>query len=138
MKYILMFFLLNLFTLNVFADVIAIVNVNNTSQLSENDISRLFLGKLKQDEKGNKIEPVNHKFGSKVRDEFEAKALGKSSKQIKAYWSKRVFSGKGKPPKELLNDQEVIAIVSNNKNTIGYIDANSFNENKNIKVIKRF
>jgi ABC-type phosphate transport system substrate-binding protein len=107
-------------------------------QLNDKEISRLFLGKMTQDEQGNKIVPVNHKVGSEVRNEFESKALKKSATQIKAYWSKQLFSGKGKPPKELLNDQDVIDIISKNKNAIGYINANSYKENANIKIIKRF
>ncbi len=74
------------------ADVAVIVNKSNASAVSDSDIPRMFLGKLKKFTSGDKAVAVNLKVGSSTRDEFETKVLGKSSGQIKAYWSKRVFS----------------------------------------------
>jgi len=119
-----------------FADVVVIVNKANTAVISGSDISRLFLGKLKQFTDGTKVEPINQKMGSTVRNDFESKVLNKSASKIKAYWSKRVFSGKGKPPKEVASDQEVLAIVSANAGAIGYVDA--ANVNDSVKVVKKF
>jgi hypothetical protein len=56
---------------------------------------------------------------------FNEKILNKTSSQMKAYWSKLVFTGKGTPPKELLSDKEVIDLVSKNPNMIGYIQKES-------------
>jgi hypothetical protein len=120
----------------VFADVAVIVNPANGAALSDNDISRLFLGKLKKFPSGDKATPVNLKFGSATRNEFEKKVLKKSSSQIKAYWSKLVFSGKGKPPKELASDSDIIALVAGDAGAVAYVDAASVNDS--VKVIKTF
>lgn len=118
------------------ADVAIIVNVDNDVTLSDTDISRLFLGKLKKFPSGQKAVAVNLKLGSTIRDEFESKVLGKSASQIKAYWSKRVFSGKGKPPQELVSDNDVLTMVASNSNAIAYVDAATVNDT--VKVIKTF
>lgn len=118
------------------AEVAVIVNSANSSAISDTEISRLFLGKLKKYSAGDKAVPINQKFGSAIRKEFEKKVLKKSSTQVKAYWSKRVFSGKGKPPKELTSDKDILAQISANKNAIGYIDAASINDS--VKVIRKF
>jgi len=118
------------------ADVAVIVNPGNSATLSDSDISRLFLGKLKKFPSGTKAVPVNLKFGSATRNEFEKKVLKKSSSQIKAYWSKLVFSGKGKPPKELGSDADILALVASEANAVGYIDAASVTDK--VKVIKTF
>ncbi len=118
------------------AEVAVVANKANSATINDSDISRLFLGKLKQYANGTKVEPINQKMGSVIRNEFESKVLKKSASQIKAYWSKRVFSGKGKPPKEVTSDQEVLAIVSANAGAIGYVDA--ANVNDSVKVVKKF
>ena len=117
------------------AEVAIVVNKANNATINDGDISRLFLGKLKQYNSGTKVEPINQKIGSDVRKEFESKVLKKSASQIKAYWSKRVFSGKGKPPKEVATDKDVLAIISTNTGAIGYVDASSVDDS--VKVIKK-
>jgi len=125
-----------LFSSVCLADVAVIINPENSAVLSDSDISRLFLGKLKQFSSGDKAVAINLKLGSTTRDEFETKVLGKSSSQIKAYWSKQVFSGKGKPPPELVSDKDIISMVAADNNIIAYVDAASVDDT--VKVVKIF
>jgi ABC-type phosphate transport system substrate-binding protein len=118
------------------ADVAVIVNPSNASALDDDAIKWLFLGKAKSFPNGEQAIPLNQKQGSTVSDEFGDKVLGKSASQLKAYWSKLVFTGKGTPPKEQDNDAEVIKLVASNPNLIGFIDAKSVNDS--IKVIKTY
>jgi len=120
----------------VVAEVVVIVGAANANSVAGSDVSRIFLGKLKKFGDGSSVTPVNLAAGSPVREAFEKNALGKSSSQIKAYWSKQVFSGKGKPPKELGSDADVINFVSSNPGAIGYVDAGSVNDS--VKVIANF
>ncbi|MEC5218006.1 ABC-type phosphate transport system substrate-binding protein [Actimicrobium sp. GrIS 1.19] len=57
-----------------------------------------------------------------MRDDFYQKATGKTGVQVKAFWSKQIFSGKGQPPKEVGDSAAVKGLVANNPNLIGYID----------------
>ncbi|MBV1911832.1 MAG: phosphate ABC transporter substrate-binding protein [Kangiellaceae bacterium] len=115
------------------SEVVVIVNPGNASALTEKDIKRIFLGKMKSFPSGGTILPVNHSASSDIRKSFDKSALGKSASQIKAYWSKLVFSGKGNPPKELPNDAEIVKLVSENPAVIGYID--SANKSDGVKVV---
>lgn len=99
------------------ADIVVVVNNANSATLTKNDVSRIFLGKTK------KFTAVNVSSSNALRSEFNKKALNKSSSQVKAYWSKLVFSGKGTPPKELDSDAKIKAFVASNPNAIGYIDS---------------
>lgn len=117
-----------------FADVAVVVSANNSANISDSDIKRLFLGKTKALSNGESVVVINQKFGNAIRKDFDKKALGKSSSQIKAYWSKRVFSGKGKPPKELASDADIISFIASDAKSIGYIDA--ANVTSAVKVIK--
>ena len=101
------------------AEIVVVVNNTNAAALTKNDVSRIFLGKMK------KYTPVNVSSSNALRADFNKKALNKSSSQVKAYWSKLVFSGKGTPPKEFGSDAEIKAFVASNPNAIGYIDSAS-------------
>lgn len=119
---------------NTLADIAIIVSPSNNNALTDKEISRAFLGKLKTFADGQSIEPINSKSGNATRGEFEQKILKKSSSQVKAYWSKLVFTGKGKPPQELASDSEILQKVAGSANAIGYVDASSVNDS--VKVIK--
>ncbi len=108
----------------VFAEVAVIVHPGSSvSSLTEDDISRLFLGKSKEFPNGEQAVPVNQDEGSAVRDKFNEAVVKKNSSQLKAYWSQLVFTGKGTPPKDVGNDAEVKKLIAANPNMIGYVDA---------------
>ncbi|WP_370980817.1 phosphate ABC transporter substrate-binding protein [Agaribacterium sp. ZY112] len=114
------------------------VIVSNSSSISAADVKeleRLYLGKTKKIG-GVNATPVNQKDGSGAASGFNRAVLNKSNSQIKAYWSKLVFTGKGTPPKELDGDAAVIAEVAGNPNLIGYVDAASVTAD--VKVLGKF
>ena len=118
------------------ANVSVIVNSANGAAIDESDIARIFLGKVKTFSTGDKVTLVNLKFKEATRNEFEKKVLKKSSSQVKAYWSKLMFSGKGKPPKELASDKDILNFVAANPGAIGYVAEGSVDGT--VKVIKTF
>lgn len=119
-----------------YADVAVIVNIQNTNTISEEEIKRIFLGKNKSFADGEATLAINLKSGDDTRVEFEQKVLDKTSTQVKAYWSKLIFTGKAKPIKELSSTSEIINFVAENPNAIAYIDAAKSNEK--VKVVKVF
>lgn len=118
------------------ADVAVIVNKANASEISDSDINRIFLGKNKTFSSGESVTAANLKSGDDTRVGFEKKALGKNSKQVKAYWSKLIFSGKAKPLKEVGTAEEAIAFVKANPDAIAYVDASKVDDS--VKVVKVF
>jgi len=125
--------LVGLLSSSVFADVAVIVNPSNNSELSKSDISKIFLGKSKTFSNGESVKAVNLKSNSAIRDNFQKEVLGKSKSQVKAYWSKLIFTGKGKPLKEFDNEKEVVSFIASNPNAIGYVDRSKVNDS--VKVV---
>ncbi|MEJ6474605.1 phosphate ABC transporter substrate-binding protein [Pseudoalteromonas piscicida] len=113
-----------------------IVNPANSATLDENEIKQIFIGKSKSFSDGSKALPITQADGSSVTDEFNEKVLNKSSSQLKAYWSKLVFTGKGTPPKEAADDAEVIKLVASNPNLIGFVSSGA--ADSSVKVVKSF
>lgn len=110
----------------VWAEVAVIVHPSAAfADLSEDDISRLFLGKAKSFPNGEAAVPINQDEGSPSRDKFNDSVVKKNAAQLKAYWSQLVFTGKGTPPKDAGKDGDVKKLVASNPNMIGYIDSSA-------------
>lgn len=118
------------------AEVAVIVNPSNAQVLSDKQIARMFMGKLKSYDNGQTVVAINAKGNSSSRKEFEQKVLKKSSAQVKAYWSKLIFTGKGTPPKELTSAQQIIETVATEPGAIGYVDASAVTTA--VKVLKTY
>lgn len=122
-----------LLTFNCHADLVVIVHPDNPATVDSKSIKRIFLGKEKRFSDGGKITPVNQVNGSPTRQEFDTNILGRSSSQVKAYWSKLIFTGKGTPPEELSNDAAVISKVAADVTAIGYVDDST--DTSTVKII---
>ncbi|MGS0754357.1 phosphate ABC transporter substrate-binding protein, partial [Roseateles sp. GG27B] len=82
----------------------------------------IFLGNNARLPNGEQAEPLDQAEGSGTRDEFYVKFTGKSAAQMKAHWSKIIFTGRGQPPKELPLSADVKKQLAANPHAIGYIE----------------
>jgi len=126
----------SVFAVNSWAEVAVIVHPSVADSASNKDISRIFLGKSKSLPGGQKVTPISLAEGNAATDEFNDKVLGKSASQLKSYWSKLIFTGKGQPPTELGSDADVVAKVSSDPNSIGYVSSASVTDA--VKVLATF
>lgn len=118
----------------VSADVVVVVSAKSpVGNLTSEQVSQLFLGKASTFPGGAQAMPIDQAEGQAARDEFYTKITGKSAAQVKAYWSKIIFTGKGQPPKEVPNTAEVKKLVGSNPNTIGYIEKSAVDSS--VKVV---
>jgi len=124
-----------LFCTSALANVAVIVHPSNTTNMDKKAILKVFLGKSKKFPGGSLALPIDIKSGD-VKAEFTRKVLGKSESQIKAYWSKLVFTGKGRAPQVVDSDADVLDLVSNNPSIIGYVNEKSLKDN--VKVVAIF
>jgi ABC-type phosphate transport system substrate-binding protein len=114
---------LSLSSIVVNADVVAVVSAKNLiATLDKSQLADIFLGKTNRFPNGVQAVPIDQAEGSAVRDEFYGKVVGKTASQIKAYWSKIIFTGRGQPPPSVSNDIEMKKRISENPIAIGYID----------------
>ncbi|WP_045857110.1 type 2 periplasmic-binding domain-containing protein [Teredinibacter purpureus] len=125
-----------LFTQAANAEIAVITHPSNASAMDGGAISLIFLGKKKSFPDGSQAVPVSQTEDAAPTAEFNDKILKKSSSQLKAYWSKLVFTGKGTPPRSVDNDAAVVSLVSSNPNIIGYVDASAVNDS--VKVVATF
>jgi ABC-type phosphate transport system substrate-binding protein len=105
------------------ADEVAVVSAKSTvTTLSKSQMADIFLGKSARFPDGSQAVPIDQSEGTRARDDFYTLIAGKSAAQMKAYWSKIIFTGRGQPPKAVPSSSEIKKLVVANTNTIGYIE----------------
>lgn len=108
-----------------FAEVEVIVHPSNGAALDKDSIQRIYLGKTRAFPGGGEAVAISMKEGSAAEGDFTKSVLGKSPKQLKAYWAKMVFTGKGTPPRQIDSAAEMVNLISANPNLIGFVPAGS-------------
>lgn len=105
------------------ADVVAVVSSRSAvTALSNSQIADIFLGKSARFPDGSPAVPFDQIEGSAIRDEFYGKVVGKTAAQIKVYWSRILFTGRGRPPPTVSDSIEMKRRITENRAAIGYID----------------
>ncbi len=107
----------------VFAQVAVVVNSKSPlASMTADQVSGIFLGKSNTLPSGATAVPLDLPDSNAARELFYTKVTGKSTAQVKAAWSRLVFSGKATPPKELPSSADVKKFVASNPDAIGYIE----------------
>ncbi|MES2258429.1 MAG: hypothetical protein V4724_07920 [Pseudomonadota bacterium] len=110
------------------AETVVIVNPKNpASRMFSEQAAQFFLGK------STMFTPIDQAEGSAIRNDFYHKVADKDAAQVKALWSKLVFTGKATPPREFKSNAEVKKAVADDTKAIGYIDKSAVDET--VKVI---
>ncbi|RTL16467.1 MAG: phosphate ABC transporter substrate-binding protein [Burkholderiales bacterium] len=92
-------------------------------KLSADELSAIFLGTAKSFPNGEKAVPIDQKAGTEAYAGFYQRIAGKTDSQMRAYWSRIMFTGKGQPPQEVGDGATVKKLVAANPNMVGYIEA---------------
>lgn len=85
--------------------------------LSQEDAKRLFLGQ----QLGSRLVPYDQE-DDLVRERFYRALADMSPHSVRAYWAKRVFTGRGRPPARLSSEQTKTAIRQE-RNAVSYLPA---------------
>ncbi len=105
-----------------YAEVVVIVHPSNPlTEMSIDEVKKIYLGKKKSFPSGEKIIPGDQPTGTQSRKLFSDKIIGKSERKLKSYWSRLIFTGKGMPPKVIGVDREIKEWVAKQPQAVGYI-----------------
>jgi ABC-type phosphate transport system substrate-binding protein len=109
---------------SAFAQVVVVVSARSTVQpLTQQQIADIFMGKANRLPDGPTVVPIDQAEDSAIREKFYFLATGKSPAQMKAYWSKIIFTGRGQPPRQVASAGEIKKQVAADANLIAYLDA---------------
>lgn len=115
------------------AQIVIVVNKNNTIRnLSNDELKKIYLGKVTIFPSGNKIILLEH---APVKKMFYKHVFNMKVDKVKKHWFSVVFSGKSAtPPKELKDLDEVKKIVNTNDGAICFVELSTFDSSK-MKII---
>lgn len=81
---------------------------------------QLYLGRRTTTEDGRQVQLIDLPSGP-ARDRFYQLLTGKNPSQIRAYWSRLVFTGRALPPREAEDAEGVRRLLNQIPNSIGYL-----------------
>jgi ABC-type phosphate transport system substrate-binding protein len=117
------------------AELVVVTGKNSAvNSLSENEVRQLFSGQLRS-LGGQRVQAVDLPSSSKEREAFYQKLLGRTPEQMRAYWTRLIFTGQGQPPREVSGTQELTTLVGSSGDFIGYLPAEA--AGANVKVLYR-
>lgn len=129
---------LSLAAQSALAEVVPVVWAkSDVDGLNNNQVMDIFLGKTSRFPNGQLAVPIDQAEGSAIRDAFYMQFASKSAAQLKAYWSKIIFTGKGQPPKEVSPSEKVKRVLVDNPHLIGYIDSSEVDANVKVVLLSR-
>lgn len=104
-------------------DFVVVVNKNlGVENVSVEDIAAIFLGKKISWASGEDVVFAVYDDENIQNDFFKA-YIRKNSSQFKSYWKKMVFTGKGRMPKFLKSEQDVLEFVNAYPGAISFLPA---------------
>jgi ABC-type phosphate transport system substrate-binding protein len=104
-------------------ELVVIVSAKSSVEsMRAQQVADIFLGQVGRFPDGAEVVALDHSVGSPLRDEFYSKVTSKSPSLVKAYWTKMIFTGRGRPPREVGNSAAIRKLVADNPGLIGYID----------------
>lgn len=105
------------------AELVVVVSARSpVTTLRAEQVADIFLAETRRFPDGGEAVALDLPIGSPLRDEFYLKVANRTPALMKAYWTKKIFTGRGQPPRELQNSQAVRKLVADNPTLIGYIE----------------
>jgi ABC-type phosphate transport system substrate-binding protein len=105
-------------------EVVAVVSARSSiAGLTAAQVADIFLGRTSRFPDGTLAVPIDQHEDSPARERFYQQYAGKSPAQVKAHWSKIIFTGRGQPPRQVASSAEAKKAIAENPNAIGYIDS---------------
>ncbi len=101
---------------------VVIVHPSNSASALDRDFVRdAFLKKVATWRNNETIRPVDLHRRLPLRARFTRDLLQKTPTQLRSYWNRLIFSGKGVPPPELASEEAVVSYVLANRGAVGYV-----------------
>lgn len=109
------------------ADVVVVVSSKSAPlKLTNAQVADIFLGRAVRFPDGSRAVPVEPDEAD-ARDAFYSAFMGRSAAQVKAHWSKIIFTGRGQPPRQMPDADAARELVSLTPGAITYLPASMVN-----------
>jgi len=118
------------------ADGVVVVANLDTPALNEDDLQRIYMGKVVEIN-GRPIVPVNLNKGNTLRSTFMQLVMAQDDDKFIAYWTVRRYIGKGTPPREFATVEAQMDFLRATPGAVGYVDESTDNRRGVKTLLKR-
>ncbi|MEE2871220.1 hypothetical protein A15D_00662 [Alcanivorax sp. MD8A] len=101
--------------------VVVVSKSSDLAGLTRNEVRQIFNGQLNRVGEVS-VKPLDMPVAASQRELFYQRVMGKSVEQMKSYWARMIFTGRGMPPREVSSDREMTLLVGSDRHFIGYMD----------------
>jgi hypothetical protein len=98
------------------AGEVVVVMAASAAPLTKDQVADVYLGR------SHALRPLDLPESKELHDTFYKKATDRDAAQVKAVWSRLIFTGQGQPPKEFPDATTVKKAVAADPKLVGYID----------------
>ena len=107
-------------------EVVVVVSTSSPATvLSESQVADIFLGRTRVFPDGRRAQPIDLPEGSVPHAAFYAEFTGRTAAQLKAHWSKIIFTGRGQPPRQLADIAQVKKALAESAGAIAYLPSDA-------------
>ncbi len=118
------------------AELVVVVGKDSPlEELGRNEVANIFLAKTNRLADGSRIRPLELSDEGYKAD-FYRKIAGKTLPQINSYWTTLIFTGKGRPPKNVTETSSLVDKLNSDPHTISYLPLEQVTET--MKVVHVF
>ena len=118
------------------AEIVLVTAMDSAiEELSRDEAEQLYLGRRATLSARGALILLDLPSGP-IRDQFYRLLTGKNPSQIRAYWSRMVFTGRALPPTESADVNDARRILLENPNAIAYLPA-TYAEDPSLRVLLR-
>jgi len=119
------------------ADLVVVVNPKSgIDRMTREEVVYVFMGRWRQLPSGLPAQPVDLPADSADYASFYRQLVNKNSAEIKAYWSRLIFSGGARPPVVAQGRDEQMKILASTPGAIGYLERSTVDSR--VKVVFEF
>ena len=103
--------------------------------LTSQQLKGIFLGK-RQEVHGLLVQPLDMEQWQGVKQAFYTQLVRKNASQLNAYWARKLFTGRGKPPRAFADSRALYHYLRKNKDAIAYMSPQDVDLSR-VKIIYR-
>lgn len=108
--------------------VVAVSEQSSIKTLSRLQLTDIYLGRLTQLPSGYAVTPLDQAEPSGSHHQFYQHYLGRTAAEIRAHWSRLIFTGRGQPPKAVAGDAAMADALIDNPSAVGYLNTEALRE----------
>lgn len=119
------------------AEVVPVVSARSSvTALTRNEIADIFLGRRARFPDGATALPIDQGEGSQARAEFYRRYADMTPAQLKAFWSKIIFTGRGEPPQAVSSARQLRHLLAVHQDAIAYLDRSQVDDSMRIVQVR--